>query len=112
MKKMNFEESLERLEDITAKLESQDISLEDSLKMFEEGIRLSRFCEKKLTEAEQKLEILKSEEINEFAKKSNNENLDDELDNSIKLEKKNIKMNNRESKHNKEKKNEENNFLF
>lgn len=109
---MNFEESLERLEDITAKLESQDISLEDSLKMFEEGIRLSRFCEKKLTEAEQKLEILKSEEINEFAKKSNNENLDDELDNSIKLEKKNIKMNNRESKHNKEKKNEENNFLF
>ena len=63
---MNFEESLKRLEEITAKLESNDLSLDESLKIFEEGIKLSRFCEKKLTDAEQKLEILKSSEIEEF----------------------------------------------
>ena len=63
---MNFEESLVRLEEITAKLESNDLSLDESLKIFEEGIKLSRFCEKKLTDAEQKLEILKSLEIEEF----------------------------------------------
>ena len=107
---MNFEESLARLEEITTELESQDITLEDSLKMFEEGIKLSRFCEKKLTEAEQKLEILKSEEINQFADDDKSECLDNDL---IKSEKKNKKINIKESKHKKEeKKNEENSFLF
>jgi exodeoxyribonuclease VII small subunit len=62
-KKINFEDSLKRLEEIASHLESGDLSLDDSLKYFEEGVRLSRFCEKKLTEVEQKLEILKSTEI-------------------------------------------------
>lgn len=66
LKNMNFEESLARLEEITGKLESNDLSLDESLRIFEEGIKLSRFCEEKLTEAEQKLEILKSSEIEEF----------------------------------------------
>jgi exodeoxyribonuclease VII small subunit len=104
---MNFEESLTRLEEITSKLESQDISLEDSLKMFEEGIKLSRFCEKKLTEAEQKLEILKAEDINQFSKDGNDPDLDDEIDISTHREKKNVKT----GKH-KEKKSEENSYLF
>ena len=110
---MNFEESLARLEEITTELESQDITLEDSLKMFEEGIKLSRFCEKKLTEAEQKLEILKSEEINQFADDDKSDCLDNEMDDLINSEKKNKKRNIKESKHKKEeKKNEENSFLF
>ena len=64
MQKIDFEKSLSRLEEITQQLESGELSLDDSLGMFEEGIKLSRFCEKKLTEAEQKLEILKSIDIN------------------------------------------------
>lgn len=62
-KKLNFEESLKRLEEITQSLEDGDLSLDDSLKIFEEGVRLSRFCEKKLTDVEQKLEILKTTDI-------------------------------------------------
>ncbi len=108
---MNFEESLARLEEITEKLESQDISLEDSLKMFEEGIRLSKFCEKKLTEAEQKLEIIKSEEIEEFSNGSTDEELDDKQDDSTEIEnkskKKKIKDKNTDNKEEKG-----NNFLF
>src|SRR4030042_149906 len=99
---MNFEESLARLEEITEKLESQDISLEDSLKMFEEGIRLSKFCEKKLTEAEQKMEIIKSEEIEEFSNEVAGEELDENLEDSKEIEnkikKKKIKDKNTENK--------------
>ena len=62
-KKLNFEESLSRLEEITSLLEKGDMSLDESLKIFEEGIKLSRFCEKKLTEVEHKIEVLKSTEI-------------------------------------------------
>jgi exodeoxyribonuclease VII small subunit len=62
-KKVNFEDSLNRLEEIANELESGELSLDDSLKYFEEGVKLSRFCEKKLTEVEQKLEILKSTDI-------------------------------------------------
>jgi exodeoxyribonuclease VII small subunit len=63
MKQVNFEEALSRLEEITQALESGDTSLDDSLKLFEEGIKLSRMCEKKLLSAEKKLEILNSTDI-------------------------------------------------
>ena len=53
-----FEEALQKLETIVKRLEEGNLSLEDSLKAFEEGIRLSRFCSKKLDEAEKKVEIL------------------------------------------------------
>lgn len=55
---MNFETKLERLEEIITKMESGDLSLEDSLKLFEEGIKHSRECHKQLTEAEEKVKIL------------------------------------------------------
>lgn len=58
MAEMKFEEALSRLESIVERLEGADLSLEDSLKSFEEGIRLTRFCSKKLNEAEKKIEIL------------------------------------------------------
>ena len=65
MKKMSFEESITILESITNKLEAGNIPLEEALDLFQEGIELSKFCEKKLTEVEQKIEILKNCDINE-----------------------------------------------
>ena len=58
MAKEKFEEALGKLEEIVSKLEKGDIPLEESLKLFEEGIRLSRFCNQKLDEAEKRVEIL------------------------------------------------------
>ena len=53
-----FEECLDRLEKILAELERGDVPLEQSLKLFEEGIQLSNSCRKELEEAEGKVEIL------------------------------------------------------
>jgi exodeoxyribonuclease VII small subunit len=58
MPKERFEDALNKLEKIFSKLEEGDIPLEETLKLFEEGIRLSRFCNQKLDEAERKVEIL------------------------------------------------------
>ena len=57
---MDFEKNLKRLEDIVGKMEKGDISLEDSLKFFEEGVKLSRECNSKLTDAELKVKKLMS----------------------------------------------------
>ena len=58
MARERFEEALNKLEKIVSKLEKGDLPLEDSLKLFEEGIRLSRFCNQKLDEAERRVDIL------------------------------------------------------
>ena len=58
MKKENFESSLKRLEGIVRKLEEGDLPLEDSLRVFEEGMRLVQSCETRLNEARKKIEIL------------------------------------------------------
>jgi len=55
---IKFEDALSKLESIVEKLENGDLSLEESLAAFEEGIRLSRICSKRLNEAERKIEIL------------------------------------------------------
>ncbi len=55
---LNFEEALGKLEEVVKELEDEDISLEDSMQGFEQGIRLSSHCLKKLNEAEQKIEEL------------------------------------------------------
>lgn len=57
---MDFEKKLNRLEDIVAKMESNEQSLEDSIKLFEEGIKLSQACHKELEDAEQKVQLLLS----------------------------------------------------
>ena len=54
----DFETALKRLEEIVKKLESGDQSLDSALQLFEEGIKLSRFCHTKLEEAERRVEIL------------------------------------------------------
>lgn len=56
--KESFENSLKKLEGIVENLEEPDLPLDKSLKLFEEGIKQARFCEKKLTEAEGKVEKL------------------------------------------------------
>ena len=58
MTEKKFEEAMERLENIVESLESGDLSLEESLKIFEEGMKLVNFCSKKLEEAEQKVSML------------------------------------------------------
>ena len=58
MAKKTFETALSRLEQITRDLEDGDLSLENSLKKFDEGIKLADFCNQKLTEAKAKVEIL------------------------------------------------------
>ena len=58
MGKEKFEEALQRLENIVRRMEAGDLSLEESLKAFEEGVRLARFCAKKLDEAERRVDIL------------------------------------------------------
>lgn len=55
---MSFEKKLGRLEEIVQKMEKGEMSLEDSLKLFEEGVQLSRECNKELTDAEQKVKKL------------------------------------------------------
>ena len=58
MKNQSFEEMLKRLEEIVRALESGQSKLEDSLALYEEGIRLSRACNEKLDGAEQKIKML------------------------------------------------------
>lgn len=53
-----FEKALQKLEKIVSDLESGDITLEEALKKYEEGVRLSRECQGKLSQAEKKIEIL------------------------------------------------------
>lgn len=53
-----FEESMLELEQVVAALESGDVTLDESLKLFEKGIKLSKSCQKQLDEAEKKVKIL------------------------------------------------------
>lgn len=58
MAKKTFESALARLEKITEELEDGELSLEASLKKFDEGIKLTEFCNTRLNEARTKVEIL------------------------------------------------------
>ncbi len=61
-KPSNFESDLLELENLVEKMEEGDLSLEESLVHFERGIALTRSCQKALTEAEQKIQILLAED--------------------------------------------------
>ncbi|HEV8585294.1 MAG TPA: exodeoxyribonuclease VII small subunit [Methylomirabilota bacterium] len=62
MSDLKFEDCLARLEQIVAALEAGNLPLEESLKVFEEGVALSRQCAKYLDEAERRIEILAKDE--------------------------------------------------
>lgn len=53
-----FEEALRELEKVVERLESGELSLEESLAAFEEGVRLVRYCNQKLDEVERRIELL------------------------------------------------------
>ena len=58
MEEINFEEAMKKLEQITAELEKGDLSLDESVKKFEEGIKLSKECDKILEDSEKRINIL------------------------------------------------------
>ena len=60
-KEIKFEEALEKLEKITEELENGNLGLDETIKKFEEGVRLFKLCKKKLQEAELKIEKLMEE---------------------------------------------------
>ncbi len=57
-KKFDLEKSLQNLEDLVEELESGDLPLEQAMKKFEEGIKLTRGCQTALKDAEQKVQLL------------------------------------------------------
>ena len=77
MEKISFEENMENLEKIVTELEKGNLNLDDSVKKFEEGMKISKECNKMLEEAEKKITILLEEngEIKEenFQKQENDE---------------------------------------
>jgi exodeoxyribonuclease VII small subunit len=57
-RKADFERSLARLEEIVQKLANANLSLDEAMKLFEEGVELTRVCQKQLEEAEGRVEVL------------------------------------------------------
>jgi exodeoxyribonuclease VII small subunit len=63
LSKERFEDTFKKLETIVTKLENGDLPLEESMKLFEEGMRLSKVCSQRLNEVQKKVELLlKSED--------------------------------------------------
>ena len=64
---VNFEELIQKLEEITNKLEKEQLSLDESVKLFEEGMQISKECNSKLEDAEKRITILinQNDEIKE-----------------------------------------------
>ena len=69
MAREKFEDALQKLEDIVRKMEAGDMPLEESMKSFEEGIRLIRFCSAKLEETQRRVEMLLGKEDSLQAKR-------------------------------------------
>jgi len=66
--KLSFEAAMDQLELTVTKLENGDVPLEQAIELFQEGMKLSRFCSQKLEQVERKIEIL-MEENGELSKK-------------------------------------------
>lgn len=58
VEEIKFEKAMQNLEKIVQDLESGDVTLEDALKKYEEGVKLSRICQQKLAQSEKKIEVL------------------------------------------------------
>ncbi|GGE10410.1 hypothetical protein GCM10011571_09640 [Marinithermofilum abyssi] len=68
LEKLPFEQAMERLEEVVDRLENGDVSLEEAIQLYEEGMRLSRICGEKLDKVEQQMEML-VQENGEWVKK-------------------------------------------
>ncbi|MGQ9842979.1 MAG: exodeoxyribonuclease VII small subunit [Spirochaetota bacterium] len=69
-KKITFEDALDELEAIASKLESGELTLEQSIQFYEKGVELAKFCRQKLEEAERKIEVLQKLPEGTMQKKS------------------------------------------
>ena len=56
--RIDFEQAMQRLEDIVKKMEEGNVSLDDALELFEKGVNLIKLCQKKISSAEQKVALL------------------------------------------------------
>ena len=65
----NFEDALKRLEQVLESLEHGNLNLEESVRAFEEGVKLVRFCHDKLDEVERRVELLLKDEAGRFLTK-------------------------------------------
>jgi len=65
IKPKDFESALKNLEEIVKELEEGELTLEKSLERYEQGVRLARFCNAKLNEAEARIEMLQKDESGE-----------------------------------------------
>ena len=74
--KITFEKNLSRLEEISSLLESEELGLDESISLFEEGIKLSKSCMTALKKAELKITELKSE-LSEVTSKEDEENFEE-----------------------------------
>lgn len=63
-KNLSFEAAFNELKDLAEKLDDNSLSLDESLKLFEKGIELSKYCNETLTKAKEKLDSIKSTEVN------------------------------------------------
>ncbi|MDD5156153.1 MAG: exodeoxyribonuclease VII small subunit [Candidatus Omnitrophica bacterium] len=70
MAELKFEEALKKLEKIVEDLEKGDLSLDDALKKYQEGIELSRLCSQRLENAKKKIDVLVKNKKGEFELKS------------------------------------------
>jgi len=61
-KHRDFESAVKRLEEITDQLEAGETSLEDSINLYTEGLEIALYCEKKLTEAQKKIKIIREKD--------------------------------------------------
>ena len=80
MAEISFEKALEKLEKIVSELENGNISLEDALSRYEEGIKLSRLCQEKLAHAEKKIEVLSKTAKGELVRKPFEESAESDAD--------------------------------
>ncbi|MCK5451414.1 MAG: exodeoxyribonuclease VII small subunit [Candidatus Omnitrophica bacterium] len=69
MKETSFEKTVEKLEQIIEELENGELSLDVSLKKYEEGVKLARNCRKKLDEAKKKIDVLIKKDDDLFEEK-------------------------------------------
>ncbi|MGM0501731.1 MAG: exodeoxyribonuclease VII small subunit [Bacillota bacterium] len=58
---LSFEDAVTQLEEIVDNLEDKEISLDEALQKYEQGVKLSKFCSNKLQQAEEKIKIIRSE---------------------------------------------------
>ena len=78
MKDMPFEKEMEKLEKIVSELEKGELTLDNSLKKYEEGIKLARSCQDKLEKARGKIELLMKKDGGKFTSKEFDEDFAEE----------------------------------